>query len=268
MTDTAPGFREIANSFEKHDDGYHVTIPDSWRQGRTAYGGITTGLALNAAMRAFPDVPALRTFQTTFVGPVLEHSVFTPRLLRQGKNVTTIAVEVTSDGNVSASLVFMFGAKRESELKVGFPAPETPAPDACEDFTPEAFKPFVPVFFNRFDTKLTAGHRPMSGVNTGYIRAWSRHFDEASRTGTDSLACIGDVLPPAATPMFNKMGPVSSMNWHMNILVDDVETTDGWWQVETHQTAAQDGYSSQIMRIWDRDGRLVAEGAQSMAIFI
>jgi len=44
----------------------------------------------------------------------------------------------------------------------------------------------------------------MSGAEEGYIRTWSRHMDEASRDGIDSLVTIGDVLPPAALPMFTK----------------------------------------------------------------
>ena len=40
-----------------------------------------------------------------------------------------------------------------------------------------------------------------------------------------------------------------------------------WWHVESRLTAARGGYSSQIMRIWNTEGRLVVEGLQSIAIF-
>ena len=69
-------------------------------------------------------------------------------------------------------------------------------------------------------------------------------------------------------PTFKKMGPISSVNFSLNILVDDPQTKDGWWQVETRQSAAEGGYSSQIMRIWNIDGKLVAEGMQCVAVFI
>ena len=93
-------------------------------------------------------------------------------------------------------------------------------------------------------------------------------MDEKSRDGVASFLCIGDVLPPAAIPMFTKMGAISSMNWHINVLVDDVATKDGWWHIESNQSAASDGYSSQIMRYWNTDGVLVAEAIQSVAIFV
>jgi acyl-CoA thioesterase len=83
-----------------------------------------------------------------------------------------------------------------------------------------------------------------------------------------SLLCIADVLPPAALPLFKRMGPVSSMTWIFNVLSDNPRTDDGWWHIETDLTAARNGYSSQIMRIWSTRGELVVEGVQSVAIFI
>jgi len=191
--------------------------------------------------------------------------------LRQGRNVTSAQVTGTikTDGKAQtiASSNFVFGALRKSELSVDFPAPNAPPPADCEAYTPEFARPMVPQFFHNFDTRLIAGGRPLSGKDEGYIRTWSRHHDAASRDGMGSLLCISDVLPPAAIPMFKKMGPISSVNFTLNILVDTPETEDGWWQVETRQSAATGGYSSQIMRIWNTDGVLVAEGMQCVAVF-
>jgi acyl-CoA thioesterase len=63
------------------------------------------------------------------------------------------------------------------------------------------------------------------------------------------------------------MGPVSSVNWMINFL-GEPETEDGWWHIETKETATANGYSSQIMRFWNASGDLVAEGMQSVAIFV
>ncbi len=265
---TEPGFLDLVNLMKPEDDGLTGHVPESWRQGRTAYGGATTGLAFAAVQKTFSDLPPLRSFQTAFIGPVGGAPFFVPKLLRQGRNVTSVGVDVHSDGKLAARLTFVFGGARDSALNQTLPAPEAPAPDACEDFTPEFARSFVPVFFLRFETKLIAGHRPMSGAEDGYIRAWSRHVDPASRDGMTAFVTLADVLPPAAIPTFKAFGPVSSVNWHMNILDPDAGTTDGWWHVETKLTAAQDGYSSQVMRFWNRDGRLVAEGSQNVAIFV
>jgi len=68
--------------------------------------------------------------------------------------------------------------------------------------------------------------------------------------------------------MFKTMGPISSMNWQMNMLVDDVSSDDGWYQIETILNAAAGGYCTQLMRFWNRKGDLIAEGMQSVAVFV
>ncbi len=261
------GFKTLAETLEPSGSGFKGHVPENWKQGRTAYGGLTTGLALAAALKVFPNLPALRSMQMTFVGPVTGEPMFKPVILRQGRNVTSVKVDVLCEDNVSATAIFIFAAARELDLMTTLPAPQAPAPQDCELFTPPQAEAMVPVFFLRFETRLIAGHRPMSGAKDGYIRAWSRHQDEDSRESASAFIALADVLPPAALPTFTRFGPVSSINWQMNILKDP-ETDDGWWHVETKLSAAQDGYSSQIMRFWNRQGDLVAEGMQSVAIFV
>jgi len=262
------GFQSLADNMKLSETGFMGHIPDAWRQGRTAYGGMTAGLSLVAAQKTLGDLPPLRSASINFIGPVTADPTFTTRLLRQGRNVTSADVVASVGNNIVATTTFIFGAPRSSELTIAFPAPKTPRPEDCEPFTPEAARSFVPGFFNQFDTRLIAGGRPMSGASKGYIRVWSRHADPDSRKGIASLLTLADVLPPAAMPLFTKMGPVSSVNFLLNFLVDEPKTADGWWHVETRLTAASGGYSSQVMRFWNTDGVLVAEGMQCVAIFI
>lgn len=252
---------------ETDDGGFESHIPDNWRQGRTAYGGLTTGLAYSAAQKAFADLPHLRSAQVTFVGPVVSDPTFTSRLLRQGRNVTSVIVEANCEEDNVAIATFMFGGSRESQLNTTLAAADSPAPEDCDAFIPEGFQGMAPGFTLNFDTRLIEGHRPMMGASEGYIRVWSRHRDVASREGIGSFLTIGDVLQPAAATTMKSMSAISSMNWHMNILEPEVGTDEGWWQIETKQTAAKDGYSSQVMRFWNRAGVLVAEGMQSVAVF-
>jgi len=262
------GFNDIAENISKEGEGYRASIPEGWRQGRTAYGGLTAGLSLAAAQKQFDDLPPFRSATVNFIGPVTGDPVFTSRKLRQGRNVTSIETEGKVDGNVVSSCTFIFAHMRESEITVDCPAPEAPEPKECEAFTPKGAESFVPAFFNRFDTRLIEGSRPMSGAEQGYIRTWSRHGDAASRGEIASLLTLGDVLPPSAAPLFKQLAAISSVNWIFTVLTDSPQTEDGWWQVETKLTAAAGGYSSQVMRIWNTRGQLVAEGMQCVAIFM
>ncbi|WP_409432464.1 thioesterase family protein [Litorimonas sp. RW-G-Af-16] len=269
MTQTEDiGFAQIAGTMADTNHGRRPDIPENWKQGRTCYGGLSAALLLTDVRMIHVDVPPLRSAVINFVGPVTDNPTLSSEVLRQGRNVTSIAARANIGEQAVCTATFSFGAARESELSVAFPAPDAPTPNNCEDFTPDFAKAFVPAFFHRFETKLIDGHRPMSGADEGYIRAWSRHNDPASREGIESLLCIADVLPPAALPMFRKMGAVSSMTWMFNVLQDDLSTDDGWWQIETRHTAGNSGYSSQVMRIWNSRGDLVVDGMQSVTLFV
>ena len=71
------GFNEIAQSMMQEGEGYRGIIPAGWRQGRTAYGGLTAGLSLAAARKQFPEAPPFRSATINFIGPVTGDPVFT-----------------------------------------------------------------------------------------------------------------------------------------------------------------------------------------------
>ena len=193
MDESQIGFYALVENLESRGQGYVGHIPEPWRQGRTAYGGLTAGLSLAAARRAFPDLPPFRSASVNFIGPVTGDPVFTSRVLRKGRNVTSVETMTHVGEDIVARCTFIFGDMRSSHIDVDFPAPQAPAPESCEPFIPEKVRPFLPGFFNRFDTRLVAGGRPMSGASEGYIRTWSRHIDIKSRTAPASLLTIGDV---------------------------------------------------------------------------
>ncbi|RKQ69672.1 acyl-CoA thioesterase [Litorimonas taeanensis] len=267
-TDKPLGFRDIAESLTLTSEGWKAEICEGWKQGRTVYGGLSAALALEAVFRNHSDLPPLRSANIGFIGPVTDNPVYKTEVLRQGRNVVTIEAKGYVDEAVVITVTFAFGASRESILDVNCPMPEAKSPALYEAYTPEQIRAFVPNFFHNFDTRLVEGSRPVTGADKGYIRTWSRHFDTASREGISSLFCIADVLPPAAMPVLTQPGPVSSMTWMFNVLSDNPETEDGWWQIESDLTAAKNGYSSQIMRIWNSQGELVVEGVQSVTVFV
>ena len=59
---------DILAAAETGENTLTADLPDTWMQGRTAYGGLTAAIALEAAMRSQADLPPLRSAQTAFVG--------------------------------------------------------------------------------------------------------------------------------------------------------------------------------------------------------
>ena len=123
-------------------------------------------------------------------------------------------------------------------------------------------------FFHNFEIKLIEGAVPFAGVEKGKMRVWCRHRDTDSRGSLEGLFCLGDALPPAIFPKCKIPGPNSSVNWMFNLMVEDIATRDGWYMLESELTAAENGYSSQVMRLWNTEGQLVADAMQSVVIFM
>ena len=257
-----PSYSEIAQPFKS---GRAAEVPDSWKQGRTAYGGLTSALCIEAARLALPDLPPLRSLQMNFTGPVTGDPEFEATLLRQGRNVTSVAVEARVEGGAVGNALALFGADRDSVLDIDLSAPSVVSPEMAEDFMPEG-TPFVPNFIPNFELKIAGGARPMTGAKEGHLLAWVRHRDPEDHEGETAFVCLGDVLPPAAFPVMTSPVPISSANWTLNLLREPT-TRDGWFLIESRQSAARAGYSSQVMRFWNTDGQMIAEGMQCVAVF-
>ncbi len=70
MTHTAgTPFREMMQSLAPGEQGLAIDLPGDWLQGRTAYGGLTGALCVEAAARLHPGLPPLRNAHSPSPGP-------------------------------------------------------------------------------------------------------------------------------------------------------------------------------------------------------
>lgn len=250
------------------EGGLEYPVGENWMQGRTTYGGYASALLLAAARHGRDSLPPLRSALINFTGPMSAPPLLTTEVLRQGRNVSTVSARATVDGAVTTTGTFSFGVAQDSHVSLDCPARPAPAPEDTEHFFPPELTRVPARFFTNFDTRLIEGHRPFTGADVGHMRVWSRHKDPEARDTIEGLLSLADVLPPAVFPLCTRLGPNSSMTWICNFLTDTPTTRDGWWMVESDLTMARDGYSSQVMRIWNTEGDLVVEGMQSVIIFI
>ena len=241
-----------------------VTVPDDWRQGRTLYGGLTAAVCLEAALRVVDAPPPLRSAQVSFIGPASGPIKVRAEVLRQGKSALFVGADLYGEKGLAGRAVFTFGAGRESQFDLNLvAAPDVPSYDQSEDF----FHGGVgPAFTQHFEPRLAKGARPITGSSEYDHYIWVRHRNETPPSSTALLA-LADMPPPAMLPMFTEFKPISSINWHLNFLVDAPTTTDGWWLMQSCAEHAVDGYSSQNMYVWNTDGVAVIAGRQSVVIF-
>lgn len=239
-----------------------VSVPDRWMQGRTAYGGLTAALAFEAARSAAPNLPPLRSATIDFIGPLAGTIEATTEILRQGKLAVWTETRVRSEAGLGLRATFLF--MRDIESSVDFNeggAPPAPAPEEA----PEAMRKGPANFFtSNFDYRHAL---PIAERRTPDFLRWIRLSQREGLDPMTELFAVADALPPAAMPLYEKPGPVSSLTWMVNLLTPRPATRDGWWLVRATSDYARHGCSSQVMRIWDAEGAPVTSGMQSVALF-
>jgi len=240
-------------------DGWGATIPPDWLQGRTSYGGLSAALALHVAQRSEADLPPLRSAQVSFVGPLSGAVTIRAERLRLGRNAAFVQADVVGEAGLGLRATFVFMAAITSRLtheEGQAPALPRPGPGDRTWFG----RPEVP-FSQQFEfVDQREGLAPAEWLR------WARLRERDGLDPAVELLAIADSLPPAALRLLREHVPLSSMTWLVNVLGAPV-TTDGWWLLQARADHARDGASSQTMRVWNADGRAVAEQMQSVAIF-
>ena len=56
---TRTNFAQMIAALEQRGDHFTIAVPSDWLQGRTAYGGLSAALCLEASLRTFTDLPPL-----------------------------------------------------------------------------------------------------------------------------------------------------------------------------------------------------------------
>ncbi|MGB7372676.1 acyl-CoA thioesterase [Pontixanthobacter sp.] len=235
----------------------------SWMQGRTLYGGASALIAYISAIRAFPQLPPLRAGQIGFAAPVGRAFAVHSEIIRQGRSVTQLRSEITCGGKVALTALWLFGTGREANA-VHTGTAHIPGAGRPEDALP-ADTSRAPEFLKcNYDTRYTPER---SGVGEPVIRRWTRLKDKGDLDPVSELILVGDTMPPSAMRIMQRPGPISSINWSFNVLDTHPATRDGWWLAETASDHANEGYSSERLRLWNADGKPMLSGIQAVAIF-
>ena len=140
---------------------WRATIPESWLQGRTSYGGLSAAIALHCAMRSEPDLPPLRSAQVSFVGPLAGEVAIATTLLRRGKNAAFVQADVTGNARLGARCTFVFMRAIDSELRHDRPDRPDVAPPHADEETLKGL-PIVP-----FTQNFEFADRPSAARRSG-----------------------------------------------------------------------------------------------------
>lgn len=262
---TLTPFSEVMNSLEIRGGAFGVKIPPDWLQGRTAYGGLSAALCLQATLCSFEELPPLRSTSFTFLAPATGQLLVTAELVRQGRTMTFSRAEVAGELGAATHATFSFGRDRPSEYRyLDLTSPVVARP---ETYPPYFTWQDTPAFMKHFEGRIINGVRPGTPSEQPEILVWLRHRDRGSRHTLVGLVALADALPPAIFARFQAPVPISTVTWSADFLDDEHGTDDGWYLVRSVAESAANGFSTQVISVWASDGRPLMSARQNVAIF-
>lgn len=252
-------------------------VPEGWRNGRGVWGGLVSGQIVTAASHGLPEGWAPRSLSIAMMAPVPAGPVRCDVTdLKTGSAVLVRRVTLrTEQGEELTAATVVFGAPRvptsASDFDAGPPVvpikdevPRVPlGPPLAPEFIGQlSFRPARGLPYSGSDDRYTAGWiGPAPGlydeltpaVIAAYVDAWW----VACLPALDGAALV-DGPPPVATVDFSLTFPQDPPP---GALADE----RGLWHIG-EIVAGQGGYITEVRRLYDQDGRLLALNNQVVAI--
>lgn len=256
-------FVDMLAASEPLEHGFVVEVGPDWLQGRTAYGGLSSALATEAARRVLPFELPMCSAQYSMIAPLVGRVEARARIVRQGRNAIWVTAELAGEKGIGFIANCVFMQRRESALQMaGYALPEglVPVEDAPV-FQTEVLPAFMQV---HFDVRVAVARAHLEEADL----CWWVRLREREGLATDVEAVlIGDALPPAVLPHLPSGTPVSSMQWHVNMLQASARPANGWWLIRSTSRQSGRGLASEDILQWGEGGTPAIAGVQSVAVF-
>lgn len=258
---------EIMEPQPSGEGEFTIDMPDSWQQGRGAFGGLVLGSLVRCVERSETDVTRkLRSLTAVVAAPVLPGKArVTVSQLRRGNAVSMIRASLHSEGDIVAELTAILGRDRPATPQWQR-IPKVALPPWEETPVAPIQAPIAPVFTQHFEYRLV-GPAPFMGGTEPVAAGWIRPRDPGPDRGAAYLTACIDAWWPACAVTFDSPRPLATMNF----MLDIVGSTDGLppdapYAYVGATPVAVDGYTGETRELWGVDGRLLALNKQTIAI--
>lgn len=267
-------FQRAVTATRAVDDRFDVTFTSDWTQGRGVYGGVVTGVVVNAVRQVVDPRRRLRAVSLSFCAPAKPGpATVTTRLVREGALVSTIGAEIVGDGGVIASALVTCAAPRAlpDDVRAASTVRRVTMPQALSPADVEPLPvdmPLMPTFTRHLEWRFALGDPPGT-AGQSRVGVWLR-FREPGVTTVDEAVAVAllDALPPALLSTLPAMRPAASVEWHVQFFAGLPRplAADEDLLVTAETVVAEDGYAEELDQLWTRDGVLLAQAHQTIAL--
>ncbi|MEN1728355.1 MAG: thioesterase family protein [Pseudomonadota bacterium] len=248
-----------------------VSVPATWAQGRTVFGGLSAALLADTLSRQNEDDRRLRYLEIGFVRPLMTEHPFelSSEPISSGRTVAVQSGQIVQDGavRVTAQANFVRALASETPVEIdNFKAPELIPPDHEHCHRVEGA--VAPVFTQHIDFRFAGGGAPFSGRGSDELCGWMRFDEPPAQLDTTHLVTLIDAWPPLVSSYYKRPVSMSSVNWQLHFAepVDGISGSE-FLGYRAHANFFRDGYGSSSAEIWAPDGRLLAKSFQTFLVF-
>jgi acyl-CoA thioesterase len=235
-----------------------------------AFGGWTAAHALTAAMPFCREVCEPISITTDFLKGIataagadgeLPTVRSTAHLLSAGSSAQFVRIETFAADTLTAHTSVVFARRRDTTAIAGATMPQCPLPETLSTFT----YPSSPVtWIDRFDTRFVQGVPLRPNAHLRSV-AWVRFADQLRPFDTQCLVALADANLPRIYFHFSKPTPIATASMTVQIHAPKhrlAAVGHDFVLMDAYSNAASHGYFDQTVRIWARDGTLLASSVQ------
>ena len=261
---------DLNQAFSALKHSNQITVGAAWFQGRSLFGGVTAALMLAKLKHILEQPRRLRSLSVSFVAPIDAAAPITveAQVLRQGKSVLQGEVHIRQNGTVAAVMLASFGEARESQALQthSTPAPQWQKPENLS--SKKDLNGLELPFLHYLDLRWAEGSEAFSGANKATFGAYIRCQNQNGDFTLPHLIAMADGFPPAPSVLLDKIVPMSSLTWTLELLHEPVNISlDDFWQYQVHTDYAAEGYGHCEARMWDKNGQLCLISRQTVTVF-
>ena len=247
-------FEELT-AVERTDDlQFSATVPQTWEQGRGAYGGLVVATLVNAMQAAEPDkARVLRSVSADLCGPVPAGEVtIDVKVLRRGNKLSSLDARMHQGGEIFARASTILATDRGIETPSLFTPPEG-LPDWRTMAPAPIGPPIAPVFTQHLEFRPT-NYIPFSGGDVPRAEGWVRFKDRAPRMEAATIIGLLDSFWPTTLAVSTTLRPTATVAFTAQILCDlHVLDPDEPLFYRANAVAGHGGYFLEVRELWSGD---------------
>lgn len=243
------------------------SLPATWTQGRTIYGGLSAALLLRALEKKVSSDKSLRALNVAFSAPTMPDEPFEiqTELLREGRTIAQWQARLIQNDKVCVQVQAVFGLALESNLTIhAFKAPDILDVEKAMIYPSEN----APGFTQYFVMAQSQGDFPISGGKSLELGGWMKYKEPPKKITIAHLVAMIDVWPPATMMQMSELKAGSTVSWTLQFPqpMADINPEEFIGYQATIQYS-ESGFGITHAKVWNARHELLALSQQTIIVY-